>query len=175
MVTCVTQVCQTLGILLKLALAEKLPPPDTIKVLRCVGAVLRKHVTLAPDKCALFFQVRYAPGHKVEQHSCTRRTESKAVSAKSGPSFTPMLCVCILRFQDLLACLQNQNTHVLVRCHVLDIFRSICADPMLIYRYVIGACSSLRVIRAQLQDPQSGLSTVEACACCAHCKVDRHG
>jgi hypothetical protein len=30
---------------------------DTLRVLRCVGAMLRKHVTLAPDKCALFFKV----------------------------------------------------------------------------------------------------------------------
>ncbi len=52
------QVCTTLGALLRAALAEKLSPPDTFRVLRCVGAVLRKHVTLAPDKCALFFQVR---------------------------------------------------------------------------------------------------------------------
>ncbi len=32
---------------------------DTLRVLRCVGAMLRKHVTLAPDKCALFFKVGY--------------------------------------------------------------------------------------------------------------------
>jgi hypothetical protein len=40
--------------------------------------------------------------------------------------------------QELLACLHNTGIHVLVRCHVLDIFRSICAEPLLMYRYMYG-------------------------------------
>jgi hypothetical protein len=52
-----TQVCATLGVLLRAALTERLPPPETIRVLRCVSALLRKHVNLAPDKCAALFQV----------------------------------------------------------------------------------------------------------------------
>ena len=54
------QVCALLEGLLRSALDPDVDPAsimDARLVVRCVGAVLRKHVSLAPDKCAVFLQV----------------------------------------------------------------------------------------------------------------------
>lgn len=55
------QVCALLEGLLRSALEPNVDPGsyrDVLLVIRCVGVILRRHVTLAPDKCASYVQVR---------------------------------------------------------------------------------------------------------------------